>query len=147
MGRRVVGWLLVPIGSIVFALAAFLAWATWDARAWGFHSISPQASVAVALGAVAAIAGLMLLGGRPGFLVVFVTVVGSAAVVLAADLFARNAGAPILGEADGWQWSGGDLSSSLAPAWALLLEGLALIGLALWSRRQFAQRASTTLPI
>jgi hypothetical protein len=146
MGRRIVGWLLVPIGSIVFALAAFLAWATWNASAW-FHLISPQATAAAALGGVAATAGLMLLGGRPAFLVALVTVVGFAAVVLAADLFARSAGTPILGDADGWQWSEGDLSSSLAPAWALMLEGLALIGLAFWSRRPFAQRASTTLPI
>ena len=36
MGGRIVGWLLVPIGSAVFALAAFMAWSTWDAVSWGF---------------------------------------------------------------------------------------------------------------
>jgi len=147
MGRRLVAWLLVPIGSLVFALAAFLAWATWDARAWGFHSVSPQAAVAAAIGAVAAITGLMLLQGRPRLPVGVVMVVGVAAIVLAVDLFARNAGASILGEADGWQWSEGDLRSSLVPAWALLVEGVALVGLALLSRRPFAQRVSTILPI
>ena len=51
--------------------------------------------------------GLTLLEGRPLFPVVLVTAVGIAAVVLAADLFARDAGGWILGEADGWQGSEG----------------------------------------
>lgn len=146
MGGRVVGWLLVPIGSAVFALAAFMAWSTWDAVSWGFDSASSPAAGIALIGGVAALAGLALLKGRPAFPVVLVTAVGIAAVVLAADLFARDAGGWILGEADGWQGSDGDLRSSLVPAWALLVEGLALAGLALAIRRWNAQRESTILP-
>lgn len=146
MGRRVVGWLLVPTGSVVFALAAFLAWSTWDFVSWGFDSASAPAALIAAFGGVAAVAGLTLLEGRPLFPVMLVTAVGIAAVVLAADLFARDAGGWILGEADGWQGSEGDHRSSLVPAWALLVEGLLLAGVALATRRWHLQRVSTILP-
>ena len=146
MGGRIVGWLLVPIGSAVFALAAFMAWSTWDAVSWGFDSASSPAALIAAVGGAASLAGLTLLRGRPLPPVVLVVVVGIAAVVLAADLFARDAGGWILGEADGWQGSDGDLRSSLVPAWALLVEGLALAGLALAIRRWNVQRESAILP-
>lgn len=140
MGPRVVGWLLVPTGSLVFALGAFLAWATWDAS-WAVESLSPTAALAAALGLVTAVAGLVALAGRPRFLGVAVACCGALAVVLAADLFARDAGGWILGELDGWQGSDAAGASSLAPAWALLAEGLALIGAAVWTLRVFGRAA------
>ncbi|MGH2629270.1 MAG: hypothetical protein ACRDHI_01755 [Actinomycetota bacterium] len=134
---RVVGWLLAPIGSVVFVLGAFLTWSTWDAVSWGFDSFSAVAATAAGLGVVATVVGLGLLQGRPRFLCVATAIVGMAVVVLAADLFARDAGGSLLGELDGWQGSDADGISSLAPVWALLVEGLLLsvVGVALFSRR------------
>jgi hypothetical protein len=146
MGRRIVGWLLVPTGSIVFALAAYLAWSTWDAASWGFDSASAPAALTAAFGGIAALAGLALLSGRPLLAVVLVAALGIAAVVLAADLFARDAGGWILGEADGWRLGDGGRLSSLLPAWALLVEGLLLAGVAIATRRWHVQRVSTILP-
>lgn len=140
------GWLLVPTGSIVFALAAYLAWSTWDAVSWGFDSASAPAALTAAFGGVAALVGLALLAGRPLLPVVLVAGVGIAAVVLAVDLFARDAGGWILGEADGWRLGDGGQLSSLLPAWALLVEGLLVAGVALALRRWNAQRESTILP-
>ena len=90
------GWLLLLTGSVVFALAAFLG-GPWDFVSWGFDSASAPAALIAAFGGVAAVAGLTLLEGRPLFPVMLVTAVGIAAVVLAADLFARDAGGWILG--------------------------------------------------
>ncbi len=50
---------------------------------------------------------------------------GVAAVVLAIDLFARDAGGSLFGELDGWQGSDAEGISSLAPVWALLVMGTA----------------------
>jgi hypothetical protein len=134
---RVVGWLLVPIGAVVVVLGAFLTWSTWDAVSWGFDSFSTLAATAAGLGVVATVTGLGLLHGRPALLCVATAILGVAVVVLSADLFARDAGGWLLGELDGWQGSDGGGISSLAPAWALLVEGLVLagVGLALFARR------------
>ncbi|MGZ8580822.1 MAG: hypothetical protein ACXWW9_06010 [Actinomycetota bacterium] len=137
MARRILGWLSICSGSVVFALGAFLAWAMWDATSWGFESVSPTAAAAAALGGVTLVAGLVLLQGRPGFTVAWTTVLGFAAVVLAIDLFARDAGGSLLGELDGWQGSDAEGVSSLAPVWALLVVGLLIIAASLWCRRSF----------
>ena len=134
---RVVGWLLAPIGSVVVVLGAFLAWSTWDAVSWGVSAFSPAAATAAGIGVVATVVGLGLLQGRPPFICVATAMLGVAVVVLAADLFVRDAGGSLLGELDGWRGSDGDGTSSLAPVWLLLVEGLALagVGLVLFARR------------
>ena len=148
MGRRIVGWAFVASGTLVAALGAFLAWSTWDSQAWGFDGLSPTAAIAAGLGTVSLGAGVVLLRGA--LVVALLSVVlGVAMVVLAADLVARDAGGWLLGELDGWQGSDADGASSLAPAWALLAQGVALIGVALWSRRltrERPQRLRTILP-
>ena len=115
---RVVGWLLVPIGWIVFALGAFLAWSTWDAVAWGVDSFSPLAAAAAGLGTVATVVGLGALLGRPRFLCLATAAIGLMAVAFASDLIARGAGGSLFGDLDGWQGSDAGGISSLAPAWA-----------------------------
>ena len=137
MARRILGWLSICSGSVVFALGAFLAWAMWDATSWGFGSVSPTAAAAAALGGVTLVAGLVLLQGRPAYTVASTTVLGFAAVVLAIDLFARDAGGSLFGELDGWQGSDAEGISSLAPVWALLVVGLLIIAASLWCRRSF----------
>jgi hypothetical protein len=132
---RVFGWLLVPAGTLVLALGAWLAWMAWDSTSWGFADFSPQAASAAALGAVALLSGLVLLQGRPLVVVIVAVVVGVGAMALAADLFLRDAGASLFGDADGWQLGDGAGASSLAPAWALLVEGAVVAGGALWCRR------------
>jgi hypothetical protein len=133
---RVVGWLLVPIGWMDVVLGAFLSWSAWDAVAWGFDSFSPIAANAAGLGVIATVAGLGALHGRPRFLCATTAILGVAVVVLAADLFARDAGGSLFGDLDGWQGSDAGGISSLAPVWTLLAEGLVLVavGIALWVR-------------
>jgi len=145
---RVVGWLLLPIGWIVFVLGAFLAWSTWDAVAWGVDSFSPLAAGAAGLGTLATVVGLVALLGRPRVLCVATAVLGLVAVVFAADLFARGAGGSLLGDLDGWQGSDAGGISSLAPAWAVLVEGMALaaVGVTLGARRPAARRERDIVP-
>jgi len=145
---RVVGWLLVPIGWIVFALGAFLAWSTWDAVAWGVDSFSPLAAGAAGLGTIATVVGLGALLGRPRSLCVATAALGLMAVVLAIDLVARGAGGSLLGDLDGWQGSDAGGISSLAPAWAVLVEGIVLVavGVALGARRGATRRAGDVVP-
>lgn len=138
MARRVLGWMLIGTGSLVFVLGAFLAWSTWDATSWGFDSFTSTAAMAAALGGVSLVAGLVLLQGRPRSIVAIVAMLGAAIMLLAIDLFARDAGGSLFGELDGWQGSEGAGLSSLAPVWALLLEGLLVAGAALWCRRVLA---------
>lgn len=139
MARRVLGWMLIGTGSLVFVLGAFLTWSTWDATSWGFASFTSTAAMSAALGGVSLVAGLVLLQGRPRSIAVVVTMLGAAIVALAVDLFARDAGGSLFGELDGWQGSDADGLSSLAPVWALLLEGLLVAAAAAWCRRGFGR--------
>jgi MFS superfamily sulfate permease-like transporter len=137
VARRILGWLCICSGSVVFALGAFLAWAMWDATAWGFDSVTPTAVAAAAIGGVTLVVGLVLLRGHPAYKVASTAVLGFAAVVLAIDLFARDAGSSLLGELDGWQGSDAEGVSSLAPVWALLVLGILIIAASVWCRRSF----------
>ena len=139
MARRVLGWMLIGTGSLVFVLGAFLTWSTWDATSWGFASFTSTAARSAALGGVSRVAGLGLLQRRPRSIAVVVTVLGAAIAALAVDLFARDAGGSLFGELDGWQGSDADGLSSLAPVWALLLEGLLVAAAAAWCRRVFGR--------
>jgi hypothetical protein len=145
---RVVGWLLVPIGWIVFALGAFLAWSTWDAVAWGVDSFSPLAAAAAGLGTVATVVGLGALLGRPRFLCLATAAIGLMAAAFATDLIARGAGGSLFGDLDGWQGSDAGGISSLAPAWAVLVEGMVLVGVgvALGARRRTDGGARDIVP-
>ena len=99
MVRRIFGWLLLVAGCVVVALGAFMAWSTWDMTSWGFDSISPTATLAAGLGAIALAVALVLLRGRPRGAAIAVGVLGVVAVALAIDLFARNAGGSLFGDA------------------------------------------------
>jgi len=127
----------------VFGLGAFLAWSMWDATAWGFASTSPTAAAAAAIGCVALLTGLVLLEGRPRTTVAAAAVLGVAAIALALDLFARDAGGSLFGELDGWQGSDADGVSSLVPVWALLVMGILLIAASIWCRRSFEHTRSS----
>jgi len=111
----------------VFGLGAFLAWSMWDA----------------AIGCVALLTGLVLLEGRPRTTVAAAAVLGVAAIALALDLFARDAGGSLFGELDGWQGSDADGVSSLVPVWALLVMGILLIAASIWCRRSFEHMRSS----
>jgi hypothetical protein len=115
----------------------------WDATAWGFASTSPTAAAAAAIGGVALLTGLVLLEGRPRIAVASTVVLGFAAVVLAIDLFARDAGGSLFGELDGWQGSDAEGVSSLAPVWALLVLGILIIAASIWCRRSFGHARSS----
>jgi hypothetical protein len=132
MVRRIVGWLLLVAGCVVVALGAFMAWSTWDMTSWGFDSIAPTAALAAGLGAVALMASLALLNGRPRGAAIVVASLGTAAVALAIDLFARDAGGSLFGDVVDWQGSDVDGISSLAPAWGLAAIGVALLTAATW---------------
>jgi hypothetical protein len=147
VAHRIAGWLLLTTGCVVFALGAFMAWATWDMTSWGFASIAPTAALAAGLGAIALATALTLLRGRPMVSVVAVALLGMAAFTLAIDLFARNAGWSLFGDALDWQGSDADGISSLWPAWGLLAQGAALIVVAVWvSRRPRPGRVGRAAP-
>ena len=133
MVRRIVGWLLLVAGGVVVALGAFMAWSTWDMTSWGFDSISPTATLAAGLGAIALAVALVLLRGRPRGSAIAVGLLGVFTVALAIDLFARNAGGSLFGDAIDWQGSDADGISSLAPAWGLVAIGIALLAAATWA--------------
>ncbi len=133
MARRILGWLLLTAGSVVVALGAFMAWSTWDMTSWGFDSISPTATLAAGLGAIALVVALVLLGGRPRGSAIAVGVLGVFTVALAIDLVARNAGGSLFGDALDWQGSDAEGISSLVPAWGLVAIGIALLAVATWA--------------
>ena len=132
MVRRIVGWLLLVAGCVVVALGSFMAWSTWDMTSWGFDSISPTATLAAGLGAIALAVALVLLHGRPRGSAIAVGVLGVFTVACAIDLFATDAGVSLFGDALDWQGSDADGISSLAPAWGLAAIGVALLAAATW---------------
>lgn len=136
MARRIVGWLLLTAGCVVVALGAFMAWSTWDMTSWGFDSISPTATLAAGLGAIALAVALMLLRGRPRWSAIVVGLLGVLAVACAIDLIARDAGWSLFGDAFDLQGSDADGVSSLAPAWGLSAIGIVLLIVAAWGWRR-----------
>ncbi len=99
----------------------------------GFDSISPTATLAAGLGAIALVVALVLLGGRRRGSAIAVGVLGVFTVALAIDLFARNAGGSLFGDALDWQGSDAEGISSLVPAWGLVAIGIALFAVATWA--------------
>ena len=142
MARRILGWLLLTAGSVVVALGAFMAWSTWDMTSWGFDSFSPTATLAAGLGAIALGVALVLLGGRPRGSTIAVGMLGVFTVALAIDLFARNAGGSLFGDAIDWQGSDAEGISSLVPAWGLVAIGIALLAVATWAWQRTRRPAS-----